>query len=225
MSIDRGPFNALVDDDGSGTRGTPWNKAQIQNVILDPVDAAIAAAPGRSLTALLYSGAGSATGAADENITGVTIPPGMTTADTIELFWDVWVAGPHPGSAHLALYGVGINSTFATLVDIGSGPPAQGPALAGYGIGSYRIVIRASPPAYPDQFLTTVSGVVTFGATQALGAVFMQQATMQRWTQPWSLYLQQIGGMPAGTPLQWNAQVYAHRTIPMATTKPGEPVG
>lgn len=41
MAINRAPFNALVDDDGSGTTGTIWNKSQIQYVILDPVDAAI----------------------------------------------------------------------------------------------------------------------------------------------------------------------------------------
>jgi hypothetical protein len=44
MAINRAPFNALVDDDGTGTTGTPWNKSAIQSVILDPVDAAIAAA-------------------------------------------------------------------------------------------------------------------------------------------------------------------------------------
>jgi len=40
MPIDRGPFNALVDDDGSNTIGTVWNKSKIQGVILDPADAA-----------------------------------------------------------------------------------------------------------------------------------------------------------------------------------------
>lgn len=38
MPIDRGPFNALLDDDGSNTVGTVWNKAQIQSVLLDPID-------------------------------------------------------------------------------------------------------------------------------------------------------------------------------------------
>jgi len=41
MAIDRTNYNALVDDDGSGTTGTFWNKTQLKNVILDPVDAAI----------------------------------------------------------------------------------------------------------------------------------------------------------------------------------------
>jgi hypothetical protein len=37
--INRAPFNALVDDDGSGTTGTVWNKNQIKTVLLDPIDA------------------------------------------------------------------------------------------------------------------------------------------------------------------------------------------
>lgn len=41
MPIDRTPFNALVDDNGTNTIGSPWNKAAIAGVILDPVDAAI----------------------------------------------------------------------------------------------------------------------------------------------------------------------------------------
>ena len=44
MSINRAPFDALVDDTGSGTTGTPWNKQAIKDVILDPVDAAIGGA-------------------------------------------------------------------------------------------------------------------------------------------------------------------------------------
>jgi hypothetical protein len=39
MSINRAPFNALVDDDGSNTVGTVWNKNQIKTVLLDPIDA------------------------------------------------------------------------------------------------------------------------------------------------------------------------------------------
>jgi hypothetical protein len=40
-TINRAPFNALVDDDGTGLVGSIWNKAQIQSVLLDPIDAAI----------------------------------------------------------------------------------------------------------------------------------------------------------------------------------------
>jgi hypothetical protein len=40
MAIDRGPWNALVDDDGSNLTGSIWNKAAIKTVLLDPIDAA-----------------------------------------------------------------------------------------------------------------------------------------------------------------------------------------
>jgi hypothetical protein len=42
-TINRTPWNALVDDDGTGTVGTPWTKDKIKTVILDPADAAYAA--------------------------------------------------------------------------------------------------------------------------------------------------------------------------------------
>lgn len=41
MPINRGPFNALVDDNGTGLTGSVWNKAAIQTVLLDPIDVAI----------------------------------------------------------------------------------------------------------------------------------------------------------------------------------------
>ena len=40
MAINRAPWNALIDDDGSNLVGTVWNKDKIKTVILDPVDAA-----------------------------------------------------------------------------------------------------------------------------------------------------------------------------------------
>jgi hypothetical protein len=40
LAINRAPFNALVDDAGTGLTGSIWNKAAIQSVILDPADAA-----------------------------------------------------------------------------------------------------------------------------------------------------------------------------------------
>jgi hypothetical protein len=41
-AIDRAPWNALVDDDGSNLVGTPWTKDIVKTVLLDPIDAAIA---------------------------------------------------------------------------------------------------------------------------------------------------------------------------------------
>jgi hypothetical protein len=42
MAIDRGPWNALVDDDGSNLVGSVWNKAAVKTVLLDPMDGALA---------------------------------------------------------------------------------------------------------------------------------------------------------------------------------------
>src|SRR5580765_5799317 len=41
-TIDRTNYNALVDDDGSNTTGTPWVKNQVKIVLLDPIDTLVA---------------------------------------------------------------------------------------------------------------------------------------------------------------------------------------
>jgi hypothetical protein len=41
MAIDRAPWNALVDDDGSNLVGSLWNKAAINTVLLTPIDASL----------------------------------------------------------------------------------------------------------------------------------------------------------------------------------------
>jgi hypothetical protein len=64
MAIDRGPWNALVDDDGSNLVGSIWNKAAIKTVVLDPVDAAILAPVSGAWTPTDASGAGLAFGTA-----------------------------------------------------------------------------------------------------------------------------------------------------------------
>jgi len=57
MAIDRAPFNALVDDDGSNLVGSIWNKAAIAAVILDPADAAFSVITG-TFTPVDASGGG-----------------------------------------------------------------------------------------------------------------------------------------------------------------------
>lgn len=39
--MNRTAYNALVDDNGSNTVGSRWDKAAIKNVLLDPIDAAL----------------------------------------------------------------------------------------------------------------------------------------------------------------------------------------
>lgn len=42
--INRAPFNALIDDNGTGLTGTLWGKDDIKDVLLDPIDVALAGA-------------------------------------------------------------------------------------------------------------------------------------------------------------------------------------
>jgi hypothetical protein len=55
MAINRAPWTALVDDDGSNLTGSIWNKAAIKTVLLDPIDAQISTG---TWTATDASGAG-----------------------------------------------------------------------------------------------------------------------------------------------------------------------
>jgi hypothetical protein len=58
MPINRAPFNALVDDNGTGLTGSIWNKAAIASVILDPADAAYVSPTLGTFTISDASGAG-----------------------------------------------------------------------------------------------------------------------------------------------------------------------
>lgn len=74
MAINRAPWTALVDDDGSNLTGSIWNKAAIASVILDPVDAATGAAPVHvpfSAANYAASGAGTWTGVTQTTLTYV----------------------------------------------------------------------------------------------------------------------------------------------------------
>lgn len=57
-TINRAPWTALVDDDGSNTTGSIWNKAAIKTVILDPADAAYLTPTSGTWTPTDGSGAG-----------------------------------------------------------------------------------------------------------------------------------------------------------------------
>jgi hypothetical protein len=49
ITIDRTPFNALIDDSGNNLDGSEWDKDAIDTVLLDPIDAALAKAAGLAL--------------------------------------------------------------------------------------------------------------------------------------------------------------------------------
>ncbi|RPH53727.1 MAG: hypothetical protein EHM89_19645 [Acidobacteria bacterium] len=57
MPINRAPWNALVDDDGSNLVGTIWNKDKIKTVLLDPIDVLVGGVGGAWTVAPYVAGA------------------------------------------------------------------------------------------------------------------------------------------------------------------------
>src|SRR3954466_4206760 len=95
-TITRTPYNALLDDDGTNERGTPWDKAQIKGVILDPIDVALATldtkdaaldAKDVDLQAQITAGGGGRPTARASTVTGTVtdwLPVGMTKHTFVE---------------------------------------------------------------------------------------------------------------------------------------------
>jgi hypothetical protein len=49
-TINRAPFNLLIDDPGDNLTGTVWGKQDIKDVLLDPIDAALAQVDSKNYT-------------------------------------------------------------------------------------------------------------------------------------------------------------------------------
>ena len=222
MSIDRTPYNALVDDDGTGTTGTPWNKAAIAGVILDPTDAAIAAAiagvpipPGSVLT-LLGSASGRDATATANSPAYVSIPP-LALGDAVL----VSVNAVNAASAPIALY----HSVFDPGAGIVQGLSLSGPTGAGAfdpgGVLTAGMVMRqvASNAAQTEML---ASGAVTVGVTQSLGATFALLVTANL-TQPGGFLYLTHGGVTAPGDLYWAWSVYLLTgTAPTSKPAPAE---
>jgi len=88
--INRAPFNALADDDGSNTTGSPWNKAAIDGVLLTPIDAA------RAWTQAGFTSAGAPLHNWDPGIVGDTIIA-LNVTGACDLTGFVPVAAPYIG--------------------------------------------------------------------------------------------------------------------------------
>jgi hypothetical protein len=103
MPIDRAPWTALIDDDGSNLVGTVWNKDKIKTVILDPTDAAFMPAAG-----------------VDNQTTGTVhnwVPPGIGKAPAGIVYWY--------GGADVLLTGIaaGVPGQLLTIVNRAGGGP------------------------------------------------------------------------------------------------------
>ena len=86
MAINRTPFNALVDDNGTGLTGSIWNKAAIASVILDPADAAY---PSPYLTGTWTMVDGSGAGLTIGNPVGSYIKVGQIVFVVCQPVWPV----------------------------------------------------------------------------------------------------------------------------------------
>jgi len=97
MAIDRGPWNALIDDDGSNLVGSIWNKAAIKTVLLDPIDASLALTPPPTLQTYqpeFRAGGGSALPIGTGTLTGFYQQTGKVTWVHIHLTFGSTTPGP-----------------------------------------------------------------------------------------------------------------------------------
>jgi len=137
MAIDRAPWNALVDDDGSNLIGSVWNKAAIKTVLLDPVDAAI----GGAWSVVPFNVANFWTGVTAAHI---TINNKMQIHKTV--WWMVQIVGAPapPATPYLPLVlpipAGGLFNTNAVLGAVGYAADAGGPTGAVLFAGSPTVM-------------------------------------------------------------------------------------
>jgi hypothetical protein len=139
--VNRAPFDALVDDDGSGLTGTLWNKAAIAAAVMDPMSllAAEVAAYPLVMGATLYF----------ELPTGTyhDLAPGARTVWMCQpttgpvTITGIADAGKVDGMAHLFINAGAYAFTFSNQ-DAGSaaGNRITCPAFANYSLGVWRSI-------------------------------------------------------------------------------------
>ena len=139
MAINRGPWNALVDDDGSNLIGSIWNKDAIKTVLLDPMDAALAGVS--SVDTIVTS---TATGTVND------WAPGLVGHTTI-----VWT-----GTAALTITGIagGVNGQRVTIKNRGTAAISLAHGSAGSGAANRlgNMATSAATPIAPGGFATYV---------------------------------------------------------------------
>jgi hypothetical protein len=220
MAINRGPFNALVDDDGTGTTGTPWNKAQIAGVILDPVDAAIAGIPlpPAGPITVLGSGSGTSTNPVPETLTFIPVPQ-LTLADAVLVSGVAVNGGSAPIRLYLNWYDPG-TQTIILALEL-TGPTVAGTVATG-GVLTWRALFRPTP-AGPANMQGLASAVITLGTGQSLGNTFGVLSTAN-FMSAGSGYLYYLHDGVAGT-MPWSWTVHLLKGATAAVGKPAPPEG
>jgi hypothetical protein len=142
MPIDRTWWNNLVDDDGSGTVGTIWNKAAIKG-LLDAIDGMVEANK-TFVPTLLFGGASAGMGYA-------TRVGGYSRSDELIVI-----------EIHITLSAKGTSTGLATIRGIPFNPKASispvgiiDPANAFVGLAHQPIVVWAPPELYLMQAAAT----------------------------------------------------------------------
>jgi hypothetical protein len=195
-TINRGPWNALVDDDGTDTVGTPWTKNEIKVVELDPIDAALAAVEAtraaNDAMFLLRAASGNSAVTGFVTFDGVAIPAGqLTMLDSLRVLWNVQAApGPITSAIRLATAAEAIGTLSPTL-------PANGVHIG-------HAVIKAAP------LQPTTIGVLSEGMQLSPAQRvdnFGWTAVTVAWSGAWNLYFQAVS-VPAGTTVYWSWAVY-----------------
>jgi hypothetical protein len=225
MAITRTP---MVDDDGSGQSGTVVNNAW-KSELYDQIDGALgpagaipapgaagnlmtstgaawqSAPPRAPLLELLHTVASVVTPTGAINMATVPLS-GLDLRDTIEIFWDLWVAGAAPvGSLQFDLYNGGPTpGQLLTLVGADAGGD-----VSGYATASYYIQLRCLA-GYPGLIGATATAAPTIGAPQSRGFTWGRNSAIAAWNGSWPLLLRCLTSS-AGTPLNFSIQVYRRR--------------
>jgi len=198
-AIDRAPFNALIDDDGSNTKGTKWNKAQIQSVLLDPIDAAIAssiASAGAGYQgAPLFSrfGARSTTSGVIDSFVPM---PALLYSSAVRINIELTQLSAGGTNLYLTASGIGVIVTLHDLL--------PGNAIAVWSSSIFDILLRTAGQN-SSTLVTQVfgGGISAPGTVAPLGHVTASAAlTGLNWLAGgWTLGLE--GGQNAGASQQW----------------------
>lgn len=109
-TINRTPYNALVDDDGTNLVGTPWTKNSVKTVLLDEIDVALATLDTAIASFSLFGGSNvlelrSGTNAQDFLVYNTT---NGTDKEFVSMGWSGNVAYIHTRNA-----GAGVNRSLA----------------------------------------------------------------------------------------------------------------
>jgi hypothetical protein len=175
VPINRAPFNSLVDDDGSNTTGTLWDKAAIQYALLDPMDAALATS---TITVLATSsGVNYSTGVA--SLGNVLMPPLLVT-DTVRAIIMLTQGGTAGGQLSLDAQGIG----FLIRLDDMNG----GSLTSATPIGMWDVLLHPELTSAQGLRALGQGGVMAAGAS-ATGAPGMRMTYVQPAGLNW-----QVGG-------------------------------